>query len=333
MKRFIKNNLFGFVIGTIIFGSIGVYATHKYQAKDISYKDTDVESAVNDLYGRVNGSVSKLSKSENFNNSNYFSSTATDNNLILDGMCFQILRVTDDNEMRIIYNGVADNGECHQQTSTSQIGTSKYSTTYNAQNKYSDSPVKEVVDNWYNEHITSKSKVEKTGLITKNEVDSIGTSENSYLKTGFDYWTSTASGTEISENFTITCTACGNETLTVKSNGVYRINSNGEVSITNNGTFDKHQDAKTKTCNGSCAAYWSDRRCASMGYPSISQCGICDLSYNEGYGCCSYNKVTGSCSAISSDGSILAIRPVLNIKSSVAISKGNGTYENPYQVK
>ena len=43
-----------FVLGAIIFGSIGVYAASQLLAKDIVYKDTNVEAALNDLYIKKN---------------------------------------------------------------------------------------------------------------------------------------------------------------------------------------------------------------------------------------------------------------------------------------
>lgn len=49
MKKIIKNNILGFIIGAVLFSGITVYAT-KYLAGDITYKDTNVEEALNDLY-------------------------------------------------------------------------------------------------------------------------------------------------------------------------------------------------------------------------------------------------------------------------------------------
>ena len=57
MKRFIKNNLLGFILGAIVFGSIGVYAAIKIQASEIGYKDTTVEATLNDLYSKASGGL------------------------------------------------------------------------------------------------------------------------------------------------------------------------------------------------------------------------------------------------------------------------------------
>ena len=50
MKRVIKNNIFGFIVGAVIFTSIGVIAATAINARNIEYRDTNVESAIDDLY-------------------------------------------------------------------------------------------------------------------------------------------------------------------------------------------------------------------------------------------------------------------------------------------
>ena len=56
MKKFIRNNIFGFILGGLIFGGIGIYAV-SYYAKDVTYTPGDktwevsnVEEALNSLY-------------------------------------------------------------------------------------------------------------------------------------------------------------------------------------------------------------------------------------------------------------------------------------------
>ena len=50
MKRVIKNNIFGFIVGAVIFGCLGVIAANAINARDIVYRNTNVESAIDDLY-------------------------------------------------------------------------------------------------------------------------------------------------------------------------------------------------------------------------------------------------------------------------------------------
>ena len=53
MKRVIKNNIFGFIVGAVIFGCLGVIAANAINARDIVYRDTNVESAIDNLYQQV----------------------------------------------------------------------------------------------------------------------------------------------------------------------------------------------------------------------------------------------------------------------------------------
>ena len=55
MKKFIKNNLIGFIIGGIIFGCISVYATTLIASVDVTYSNSDstvttVKGALDELY-------------------------------------------------------------------------------------------------------------------------------------------------------------------------------------------------------------------------------------------------------------------------------------------
>ena len=66
MKKFLKSRLLAFILGAIIFGSVGVLASQIF-ARDISYGNTNVESALNDLYSKANEDIiSKLSLTTSF---------------------------------------------------------------------------------------------------------------------------------------------------------------------------------------------------------------------------------------------------------------------------
>lgn len=76
MKKFIKNNIIGFILGAVIFSSITV-AAYSVLANDIGYtpKDntwkkangediTNVKDAIDELYGKANNSVLNIKISE-----------------------------------------------------------------------------------------------------------------------------------------------------------------------------------------------------------------------------------------------------------------------------
>lgn len=56
MKKILNSRIFIFVLGLVIAGSIGVYATIKIQSSEIGYKEGTVEDALNDLYSKANNS-------------------------------------------------------------------------------------------------------------------------------------------------------------------------------------------------------------------------------------------------------------------------------------
>ena len=60
MKKLIKNNIkviVAFILGAVIFGSVGVYATYSFASSEVTYTEnnqTTVKSALDDLYTRAN---------------------------------------------------------------------------------------------------------------------------------------------------------------------------------------------------------------------------------------------------------------------------------------
>ena len=106
------------------------------------------------------------------------------NNIIFNNMCWKIIRTTENNGVKIIYNGTPTDGKCETQTGeATQIGKSRFnekaddnayvgymygtagSSTYAAthENK-NESAIKKYIDNWYNQNFdeTSTSKLEDT---------------------------------------------------------------------------------------------------------------------------------------------------------------------------
>lgn len=51
MKKILKTPVFTFILGALIFGSIGVFAT--ISASSITYNNTTVDLALDDLYGKA----------------------------------------------------------------------------------------------------------------------------------------------------------------------------------------------------------------------------------------------------------------------------------------
>ena len=135
------------------------------------------------------------------------------NNIIFNNMCWKIIRTTENNGIKIIYNGTPTNGKCETQTGTStQIGTSVFntktddnayvgymygtleSTTYEATHaNINDSTIKKYINNWYNQNFdeTATSKLEDTVFCNDRttkayDANTIGdTSRSSYGNLGY----------------------------------------------------------------------------------------------------------------------------------------------------
>ena len=106
------------------------------------------------------------------------------NNIIFNNMCWKIIRTTENNGVKIIYNGTPVDGKCETQTGdATQIGTSKFnegfndnayvgymygaagSTTYEATHaNTNNSTIKIYIDNWYSRNFdeSATSKLDDT---------------------------------------------------------------------------------------------------------------------------------------------------------------------------
>ena len=106
------------------------------------------------------------------------------NNIIFNNMCWKIIRTTENNGVKLIYNGTPANGKCETQTGdATQIGTSAFnekyddnayvgymygaagSSTYDAtQANTNESTIKKYIDSWYKTNFdeSTTSKLEDT---------------------------------------------------------------------------------------------------------------------------------------------------------------------------
>ena len=80
MKKYIKVSIISFILGAIIFGSVGVLASQIF-ARDIKYNDTNVESALNDLYSKANKEITFGTAEYSNNNSDNVGNKSTSLNL------------------------------------------------------------------------------------------------------------------------------------------------------------------------------------------------------------------------------------------------------------
>ena len=101
MKKIFKNSLLTFVIGLIVAGSIGVYATIKIQASEIEYNNTPLDQVLDDLYSKSSGKKFCVLLSEQYGTKGNVGAKYTCN--LGDGVArnFFILKV-DGNDVKMI---------------------------------------------------------------------------------------------------------------------------------------------------------------------------------------------------------------------------------------
>lgn len=103
----------------------------------------------------------------------YFYRGDVDNNLIFNNMCWKIVRTTETNGVKILYNGLPDNGKCNNTGADTEIGKSAYNDKDNhnayvgymygkestdallAHENINDSAIKKTIDNWFEKNMNN----------------------------------------------------------------------------------------------------------------------------------------------------------------------------------
>ena len=111
------------------------------------------------------------------------------NNIIFNNMCWKIIRTTENNGIKIVYNGIPTDGKCETQTGDStQIGTSAFNTNYtdNAYVGYmygtagsstyaathantNNSTIKTYIDNWYSQNFDESATNKLEDIVFCND--------------------------------------------------------------------------------------------------------------------------------------------------------------------
>ena len=172
-------------------GNINMYAKWKQSAinlynfiKNNADTTTVIDYSISsDESGKeTNGIYTTTSTEENV--PVYYYRGNVDNNIIFGNFCWKIIRTTETNGVKLIYNGTPTDGKCETQTGeATQIGTSKFnekdvdnayvgymygtagSSTYAATHtNINDSAIKTYIDNWYSQNFdeSATNKLEDT---------------------------------------------------------------------------------------------------------------------------------------------------------------------------
>ena len=282
------------------------------------------------------------------------------NNIIFNNMCWKIIRTTENNGIKIIYNGTPANGKCETQTGdATQIGTSAFNEKYddNAYVGYmygiagsstyaathantNESTIKKYIDSWYKANFgeSATSKLEDTVFCNDRntkayDANTIGdTSYSSYGDLGYGT-NSTLYGTAHKASYysnnpnpSLVCQN-QNDKFTVGSK-----NGNGkltypvglitldEVVLAGFNTYNSNTSDYKDTTN-----YLYTNNC----YWTVSPV----LMYSGGYAYAGAVHNTGIL-YVDLVSSSIGVRPVISLKNGTLVnSNGDGTSTNPYVVQ
>ena len=134
----------------------------------------------------------------------YYYRGQVDNNIIFNNMCWKIIRTTETGGVKLIYNGVPENGTCKNTGEASQIGTSAFnessndnayvgymygtagSSTYEATHaNINDSTIKTYIDNWYKNNFTEEETNQLEDTVYCNDRSMISGGNNNTLGTSY----------------------------------------------------------------------------------------------------------------------------------------------------
>ena len=250
----------------------------------------------------------------------YWRGAATTNYIKFAGYCWRIVRINGDGTLRIIYDGAT----CHANGTSTTENVVVSSTAYNLNANLSEnvgwtyeggkqrptnnmnginSNAKEVLENWFNEHLTSYVDKIADGKYCNDRNVSNGSSWSSTSNSAFNY-----AGHDRFLNSLPTLDCNSEDVYTLKvglitSDEAMYAGANAKTGNANFYLFNS-QDVWTMTPNDWYAGGWTS-------VIAIIKGGI-----------------MGTYPVSSS----FDIRPVINLRSDITISSGNGTLENPYIV-
>lgn len=302
----------------------------------ISFSSYSSSSNGNGLYY-----TSDLSKTEDITSDGtgervyYYRGAVTNNFVYFGGFCWRIVRTNEDGTVRLIYGGTRSNNSCPQNGTNVSIGSSSFnsSATDNAHVGYmygstgasnynnthrntNNSAIKTVVDNWYQNNLTSYSSYLADEVFCNDRATYSG---NGYGTSNTVY----AGNNRLNSNKspTLKCSQ-SNDKFTVNSS-----NGNGALTypiglITGDEMNYLGSMFSTSTSGASNHYLYTGSGLWTM-TPS-------DYYSNKFYGF--YMNTTGELRIANDLTTSYAVRPVINLLSTVVVTSGSGTYNSPFQL-
>ena len=261
----------------------------------------------------------------------YFAGAVTNNYVYFGGYYWRIVRINEDNSVRLIYAGTsADDTAAF--INTSQAYNSSHNNSayvgymYTASQQYgtnTNSPIKTTVDNWYSSNLNSYSGyISKTAIYCNDRTVASGYTWSSTGSTFYyaererliDNKTPTFACSNANDRFTAS-TSTGNGKLTypiglITMDEVYY--AGGYTA--NNSNYYMAQNASSG------ASQWWTMSPNRLGYGSAL---VFHVGGSSNSGRLNYGSVSNS----------YGVRPVISLKSCVLASGGSGTASDPYTVE
>ena len=268
---------------------------------------------------------------DDYGTSYYYRGDINNNNIIFGGFCWKAVRVNGNGTTRMIYNGSPENGACTATNSSTEIGESNFNNSYN-DNAYvgymygtagsstylathanaNSSTVKTTLDNWYSTNLSTYSaKISDTlycndrSIYSGTGIGNTATTYSAYNRLVTNH-NPILTCTNKNDRFTTADTAIGNGNLTYPIGLI----SADELVMGGFVTNSNNKNTKSYLYNGNFS--WT-------------------MTPSEG----NYTNVfLDNDDYISSTGPTISssVRPVINLKSGLIPTSGNGTSTNPYQI-
>ena len=266
----------------------------------------------------------------------YYRGAVTNNYVSFGGFCWRIVRTNEDSSVKLVYGGALNNGSCSQTGTRINIGTSSFnsrandnayvgymygttgSTTYEATHtNTNNSTIKGIIDNWFSNNLTGQSSYLADYFFCNDRSmysgNGYGTNLTSY--NGYNRLYS-------NKNHTLVCSQANDRFSVSSSNG------NGKLTYPIGLlTADEVQYAGSmQSSNNTNTSYYL--------YTANAQWTMTPSDYysnnNTASGYVFYINTNGQMRITNDLTSSYDVRPAINIKNTVEIGGGDGTYNNPY---
>ena len=263
----------------------------------------------------------------------YYRGDVKNNNVIFGGYCWQIIRTTTTGGIKLIYNGVPNNGACDNTGTDKEIGKSAFNIMdndakyvgYMYDDNTKDSTIKEFIDEWFSANLINyQDYLEDTPFYNERDYDAAVEFPFNYAPRKRIWGNSLYNYEEIVPKTTIKLGATYIEDVfTVSSdNGNGRLTypigllTSDEVVMAGGRGFISDSDTGANTNYFLYTGSWYSTISSSSSFSDLNT--HCIGVYYDGY------------IRMTMVGTLLGVRPVLSLQACTSYTSGDGTSNSPY---